>query len=55
MEENQQLLEERQRQAQEDQQLVEESLRRSGELLQQLIQAAAVIQAEIARRDETRP
>ena len=55
MEENQRRTEERQRQVEEDQQLAEESLRRTAELVQQLIQAVAVIQAEIVRIDETRP
>ena len=48
-------MEERQRQIEEDQQLADESQRRTAELVQQLVQAAAIIQAEIIRIDETRP
>ena len=38
----------------EDQQLAEESLRHTAELVQQLLQAVAVIQADIVRIDESR-
>jgi hypothetical protein len=55
MEERQRQIEEDQRQIEEDQQLADESQRRTAELVQQLVQAAAIIQAEIIRIDETRP
>ena len=45
-------MEEQQRQIGEDQQLAEESLRRTNELVQQLVQAVAVMQADIVRIDE---
>ena len=45
--------EERQRQVEEAQRLAEEGQRRRDEMLQQLLQAVAVIQAEIVRIDET--
>ena len=54
MEERQDRMEEYQRQAMEDQQLAEESLRHTAELVQQLLQAVAVIQADIVRIDESR-
>ena len=55
MEERQRQMVERLRQIEEDQQLADESQRRTAELVQQLVQAAAIIQAEIIRIDETRP
>ncbi len=45
-------MEEWQRQAEEDQQLAEESLHRISELVQQLVQAVAVMQADIVRIDQ---
>lgn len=52
MEERQRQMEEHQRQVGEEQQLAEESLRRTSELVQQLVQAVAVMQADIVRIDE---
>ncbi len=46
-------LEESQQRLEESQRRLEESQQRRGELLQQLLQAVAVIQAEIVRIDET--
>ena len=50
---SQQRMEESLRQAEEFQRQTEESQRRRDELLQQMIQAVTVIQAEIVRIDET--
>ena len=52
MEEHQRQTEARQRQVEEDQQWIEESQRIRYDLLQQLIQAAAVIQAGMDPDDE---
>lgn len=52
-EEWQRLAEERQRQAEEQQRLAEERQRERDELLQQIVQAVAVMQADIVRIDET--
>lgn len=46
-------MDERQRQAEENQRLAEERQRERDELLQQLVQAVAVMQADIVRIDET--
>ena len=54
VEEHQRRVEEHQRQMEEDQQLAEEGHRRTAELVQQLLQADAVMQADIVRIDETR-
>ena len=53
MEQRQRRMEERQQQMEEDQQRAEESQRRRDELLQQIFQAVAVMQADIIRIDET--
>ena len=53
MEASQRRMEARQRQMEEDQQRVEESQRRRDELIQQMLQAVAVMQADIVRIDET--
>ena len=54
MEERQTRMEEHQRQMEEDQQFAEDSLRRTAELVQQLLQAVALMQADIVRIDESR-
>ena len=46
-------MDERQRQAEENQRLAEERQRERDELLEQLVQAVAVMQADIVRIDET--
>jgi len=53
MDERQRQAEEWQRQSEEQQQLAEERQRERDELLQQLVQAVAVMQADIVRIDET--
>ena len=53
MEESQQRMERYQRQMEENQRQMAESQQRRDELLQQMLQAVAVIQAEIVRIDET--
>ena len=46
-------MDERQRQAEEQQRLAEERQQERNELLQQLLQAVAVLQADVVRIDET--
>ena len=53
MNEHMNAMDERQRQAEEQQRLAEERQRERDELLQQLLQAVAVMQADIVRIDET--
>lgn len=53
MDERQRQAEERQRQAEEQQLLAAERQRERDELLQQMLQAVAVMQADIVRIDET--
>ena len=53
MDERQRQAEEWQRQAEEQQRLAEERQRERDELLQQIVQAVAVMQADIVRIDET--
>ncbi len=53
MDESQRRMEEHQQQIGEDLQQVEESQRVKDDLMQQMLQLAAVIQAEIVRIDET--
>ena len=53
MDESQRRMEEHQQQIGEDLQQVEESQRVRDDLMQQMLQLAAVIQAEIVRIDET--
>ena len=53
MDERQRQTEEWQRQAEEQQRLAEERQRERDELLQQIVQAVAVMQADIVRIDET--
>ena len=53
MEESQRRMEESQRRMEESQRQMEESQRMRDELLEQMLQAVAVIQAEIVRIDET--
>ncbi len=53
MDERQRQAEEWQRQSEEQQRLAEERQRERDELLQQIVQAVAVMQADIVRIDET--
>ena len=53
MDERQRQAEEWQRQAEEQQRLAEERQQERNELLQQLLQAVAVLQADVVRIDET--
>lgn len=53
MEASQRRIEQRQRELEADLQAVEQSQRRRDELMQQMLQSIAVIQAEIVRIDET--
>ena len=53
MNEHMDAMDERQRQAEENQRLAEERQRERDELLQQMLQAVAVMQADIVRIDET--
>ena len=53
MNEHMDAMDERQRRAEEQQRLAEERQRERDELLQQMLQAVAVMQADIVRIDET--
>jgi peptidoglycan hydrolase CwlO-like protein len=53
MSQNQQRIAENLQQIAENQQYLDESQRRTGDLIQQILQAVAVMQADIVRIDET--